>query len=61
MPNIDETQALVNALQLQRNVALDNVATLSARLSVAEDRIKQLETTLDEINRNTDIPECVIA
>ena len=40
------TQALINALQLQRNIASDNVVTLQAELAVAKEEIKELKETL---------------
>lgn len=55
MPNID--QEIVNALQLQRNTALDMVVQLSAKLTVAEARIEQLEATIAEVNKNNEIPD----
>jgi cell division protein FtsB len=56
---VPNAQAIVNAIQLQRNVALDNCATLTAELEetkeelkVANAEIEHLHTQLEDMVKN---------
>ena len=47
MPN---GQFIVNAIQLQRNVALDNCATLSAELEETKEELKVAQAEIEHLH-----------
>ena len=51
---VPNAQLIVNAIQLQRNVALDNCATLSAELEETKEELKVAQAEIEHLHSQLD-------